>query len=78
MRKIIKDYLDELEDKAKHSDKYFIERNELYIEKEQIKNIIRKWNNMSNISIFELNNLLHEINDIVFKTEIIRKESDKE
>lgn len=30
-------YIEDLEDKAKLSDKYFIERNELYIENQQLK-----------------------------------------
>ena len=67
MKKIVNDYIDDLEMKAKQSDKYFIERNKLYIEKEQIKNILRKWHNMDGVSIYDLGNFLSEIDDIVFE-----------
>lgn len=69
MKKIVNDYIDDLEMKAKQSDKYFTERNELYIEKEKIKEVIKKWNNMSSISIHDLTVLLHEIEDIIEKVE---------
>ena len=72
MKKIVNDYIDDLEMKAKQSDKYFDERNKLYIEKEQVKEILRRWHNMSADSIFELTNLLHEIDNIIFKPEIIQ------
>lgn len=78
MKKIINDYIDDLEMKAKQSDKYFIERNELYIEKEQIKEILRKWHNMSGVSIYDIGNFLQEINDILFKPEIIQSGDDNE
>ena len=74
MKKIINDYIDDLEMKANQSDKYFVERNELYIEKEQIKEILRKWHNMNDVSIYDIGNFLQEIDDIVFKPEIIQKE----
>lgn len=74
MKKIVNDYIDDLENKAKSSDKYFIERNKLYIEKEQIKEVIRKWRNMDGVSIYDIGNFLQEIDDIVFKPEIIQKE----
>ena len=74
MKKIVNDYIDELEDKAKHSDKYFVERNELFIEKEQIKKIIRKWRNNKNVVPRDLLDYLEEIDNIVFKPEIIRGE----
>ena len=76
MKKIINDYIDDLEMKAKQSDKYFVERNKLYIEKEQIKNVLRKWHNMDVVSINDLENFLSEIDDIVFKPEIIMKDDD--
>jgi hypothetical protein len=69
MKKIVNDYIDNLEMKAKQSDKYFTERNELYIEKEKIKEVIKKWNNMSSISTYDLTVLLHEIEDIIKKVE---------
>ena len=72
MRKIVNDYIDELEDKAKHSDKYFVERNELYIEKEKVKEIIRKWHNMNSVSIYDISNFLQEIEDIIFKPKVIQ------
>lgn len=37
MKKIVNDYIDDLESKAKSSDKYFMERNKLYIEKEELQ-----------------------------------------
>lgn len=74
MKKIVNDYIDELEDKAKNSDKYFVERNELFIEKEQIKKIIRKWRNNKNIVPRDLLDYLEEIDNIVFKSEIIKGE----
>ena len=74
MKKIVNDYIDDLENKAKSSDKYFMERNKLYIEKEQIKDILRQWQEMSSVSTFELNNLLDKIYKIVFRPEIIQKE----
>ena len=78
MKKIVNDYIDDLESKAKLSDKYFIERNKLYIEKEQIKEVIRKWHNMNGVSIYDIGNFLQEIDDIVFKPEIIQKEELKD
>ena len=78
MKKIVNDYIEELEDKAKYSDKYFTERNELYIEKEKIKEVIRKWHSMNGASIYDIGNFLQEIEDIVFKTEIKRGEIDVE
>lgn len=77
MKKIVDDYIEELEDKAKHSDKYFIERNELYIEKEKVKEVIRKWHNMNGVTIYDIGNFLQEIEDIVFKTEIKKGEIDE-
>ena len=78
MKKIVNDYIDDLESKAKLSDKYFMERNKLYIEKEQIKEVIRKWHNMNGVSIYDIGNFLQEIDDIVFKPEIIQKEELKD
>ena len=78
MKKIINDYIDDLEMKAKQSDKYFVERNELYIEKEQIKEILRKWHNMNGVSVYDIGNFLQEINDIVFKPKIIQSGDDNE
>ena len=77
MRKIVNDYLNELEDKAKYSDKYFIERNELYIKIEKVKEVIRNWHNMNGVTIYDIGNFLQEIDDIVFKSEIMKKDSDK-
>lgn len=74
MKKIVNDYIEELEDKAKHSDKYFTERNELYIEKEKVKEVIRKWHNMASVTIYDIGNFLQEIEDIVFKTKIKKGE----
>lgn len=76
MKKIINDYIDDLEMKAKQSDKYFVERNELYIEKEQIKEVLRKWHNMNGVSVYDIGNFLQEINDIVFKPKIIIQSGD--
>jgi len=78
MKKIVNDYIDDLEMKAKQSDKYFVERNELYIEKEQIKEILRKWHNMNGVSVYDIGNFLQEINDIVFKPKIIQSGDDNE
>ena len=74
MKKIVNDYIDDLENKAKSSDKYFMERNKLYIEKEQLKDILRQWKEMSSVSVFELNNLLDKLYNIVFKPDIVQKE----
>lgn len=74
MKKIVNDYIDDLENKAKSSDKYFMERNKLYIEKEQMKDILRQWKEMSSVSVFELNNLLDKLYNIVFKPDIVQKE----
>ena len=76
MKKIINDFIDDFEMKAKQSDKYFVERNELYIEKEQIKEILRKWRNMNGVSVYDIGNFLQEINDIVFKPKIIQSGDD--
>lgn len=78
MKKIVNDYIDDLESKAKLSDKYFMERNKLYIEKEQIKEVIRQWHDMNGVSIYDIGNFLQEIDDIVFKSEIIQKEEPKD
>ena len=74
MKKIVNDYIDDLESKAKSSDKYFMERNKLYIEKEQIKDILMQWQETSSVSIYELNNFIDKIYNIVFKPEIIQEE----
>lgn len=37
MKKTINDYIDNLEYKAKQSDKFFVERNELYIQNQELK-----------------------------------------
>lgn len=37
MKKIINDYIDNLEYQAKQSDKFFVERNELYIQNQELK-----------------------------------------
>lgn len=69
MKKIVNDYIDDLEMKAKQSDKYFNERNELYIEIEKIKDVIKRWNRMDGVSIYDIGNFLQEIEDIVLKPE---------
>ena len=42
MKKKINDYIDDLEMKAKQSDRYFNERNELYIKIERLNNTINE------------------------------------
>lgn len=78
MKKIVNDYIDDLEMKAKQSDKYFVERNELYIEKEKVKEVIRNWHNMNGVSAYDIGNFLQEIENIVFKPKVIQGDIEDE
>lgn len=52
--------------------------NEIEQENKQIKEIIRKWNNMTNAGVFELEDLLEEIENIVFKPKILKGDSNEQ
>lgn len=56
MKKTINDYIDDLEYKAKQSDKFFVERNELYIQNQELKKQLE-------IGEQQYNDLVEELND---------------
>lgn len=56
MKKTINDYIDNLQYKAKQSDKFFVERNELYIQNQELINKNNKYKDV----IYNINKLIKQ------------------